>query len=325
MKQFVLLLLLAPALAARGELLRYEQSLDAMGTTFVVAAYGDDRNRLSAGVEASFEEVRRLDRMLSNYRPNSEWSEVNRFAAERPVKVPEELFQLLTACQEYSRQSGGTFDITVGPLMKVWGFYKGSGRLPHRAEIRGALTRVGYEKVVLDPAALTVRFSRPGVELDPGGIGKGYAVDRMVGILKEAGITRALISAGTSTIYALGAPPDDPDGWPVSIRHPKDESKPAFEVRLRNESMSTSGNYEKFFWADGRMYSHIMDPRTGYPAEGVLAVSVIAPKALDSEAWTKPFYIRGREWAARQKPNGFRVYLCEDHGIRSEPSCALLP
>jgi thiamine biosynthesis lipoprotein len=147
----------------------------------------------------------------------------------------------------------------------------------------------------------------------------------MVGILKEAGITRALISAGTSTIYALGAPPDDPDGWPVSIRHPKDESKPAFEARLRNESMSTSGNYEKFFWADGKMYSHIMDPRTGYPAEGVLAVSVIAPKALDSEAWTKPFYIRGREWAARQKPNGFRVYLCEDHGVRSETSCALLP
>ena len=325
MKQFVLLLLLAPVLAARGELLRYEQSMDAMGTTFVVAAYGDDRNRLSAGVEASFEEVRRLDRMLSNYRPNSEWSEVNRFAGERPVKVPGELFRLLTVCQEYSRLSGGAFDITVGPLMKVWGFYKGSGRLPHRAEIRGALTRVGYQKVTLNPANLTVRFSRPGVELDPGGIGKGYAVDRMVGILKEAGITQALISAGTSTIYALGGPPDNPDGWPVTIRHPKDESKPAFEVRLRDQSMSTSGSYEKFFWAGGKMYSHIMDPRTGYPAEGVLAVSVIAPKALDSEAWTKPFYIRGREWAAAQKPNGFRVYLCEGRGIGSEPSCALLP
>jgi thiamine biosynthesis lipoprotein len=126
-------------------------------------------------------------------------------------------------------------------------------------------------------------------------------------------------------MYALGAPPGSPDGWPVSIRHPKDESKPAFEVYLRNESMSTSGNYEKFFWADGKMYSHIMDPRTGYPAGGVLTVSVIAPKALDSEAWTKPFYIRGREWAAGQKPKGFRVYLCEDRGIRSEPSCALLP
>jgi thiamine biosynthesis lipoprotein len=325
MKQFVLLLFLAPVLAAGGELLRYEQSLDAMGTTFVVAAYGDDRNRLSAGVEASFEEVRRLDRMLSNYRPDSEWSEVNRYAAERPVKVREEVFRLLAACQEYSRLSGGTFDITVGPLMKVWGFYKGSGRLPHRAEVRGALTRVGYQKVLLNPADLTVQFSRSGVELDPGGIGKGYAVDRMVEILKEAGITKALISAGTSTMYALGAPPDNSQGWPVSIRHPKDESKPGFEVYLRNESMSTSGNYEKFFWADGRMYSHIMDPRTGYPAEGVLSVSVIAPEALDSEAWTKPFYIRGRQWAARQKPQGFRVYLCEDRGIRSEPSCALLP
>lgn len=324
MKQFVLLLFLAPVLAAGGELLRYEQSMDAMGTAFVVVAYGEDRNRLSAGVEASLEEVRRLDRMLSNYRKDSEWSEVNRDAAERPVKVPEELFRLLAACQEYSSLSGGAFDITVGPLMKVWGFYKGSGRLPHRAEIRGALTRIGYQKVVLDPQNLTVRFSRPGVELDPGGIGKGYAVDRMVAILKEAGITRALISAGTSTIYGLGTPPEE-SGWPIKIRHPKDATKTVFEVRLQNESMSTSGNYEKFFWAEGRIYSHIMDPRTGYPAEGVLAVSVITPKALDSEAWTKPFYIQGREWAAKHKPKGFRVYMCEDRGIRSEPSCALLP
>jgi thiamine biosynthesis lipoprotein len=323
MIQFVLLLLLAPVLAG-GELLRYEQSMDAMGTAFVVVAYGEDRNLLSAGVEASFEEVRRLDRMLSNYRKDSEWSEVNREAAEHPVRVPEELFRLLAACQEYSRLSGGTFDISVGPLMKVWGFYKGSGRLPHRAEIRGALTRVGYTKITLDPQNLTVRFSRPGVELDPGGIGKGYAVDRMAAILKEAGITRALISAGTSTIYGLGSPPGE-SGWPIKIRHPKDATKSVFEVRLLNESMSTSGNYEKFFWAEGRIYSHIMDPRTGFPAEGVLSVSVITPKALDSEAWTKPYYIQGREWTAKHKLKGFRVYLCEDRGVRSEPSCALLP
>ena len=127
--------------------------------------------RLSCGAAAdeAAEEVRRLDRLLSNYVPSSEWSEVNRFAATRPVKVSVELFDLLSACVNYSRESEGAFDITVGPLMKVWGFYKGTGHLPHRAEVRGALAPVGYRNIVLDPAHRTVRFARNGVEIDPVG------------------------------------------------------------------------------------------------------------------------------------------------------------
>jgi len=135
---------------------------------------------MEAAAQAAFDEVRRLDEMLSNYRPSSEWSRVNREAAERPVVVGQELFDLLAACLEYSRRSQGAFDISVGPLMKVWGFYKGSGRLPHRAEVQAALKKVGYRQITLDPGRRTVRFDRPGVELDPGGIGKGYAVDRMI-------------------------------------------------------------------------------------------------------------------------------------------------
>src|SRR5438445_3847193 len=131
---------------------------------------------MEASVEAAFEEVQRLDRMLSNYKPESELSQVNRYAAERPVAVSPEMFRLLSACVEYSRRSEGAFDISVGPLMKVWGFYKGTGHLPHRPEVTAALTRVGYRHIHLDSAAKTVWFDRPGVELDPGGIGKGYAV-----------------------------------------------------------------------------------------------------------------------------------------------------
>jgi len=179
----VLLLLLEACALPAAELLRIEQNLDAMGTVYTLVAYGERREFLLAAAEQSFEEVRRLDRMLSNYRPDSEWSEVNRYAAERPVRVPEELFDLIAKCLDYSRQSEGAFDITVGPLMKLWGFYKGTGRLPHRAEIRGVMTRVGYQHVALDPAEKTIRFLRQGVSLDPGGIGKGYAVDRMVEIL----------------------------------------------------------------------------------------------------------------------------------------------
>lgn len=283
----------------QAELLRLEASVDAMGSTYTVALYGRNRDQMEAAVEASFEEARRLDRMLSNYRPNSELSEVNKYAAERPVKVTPEFFDLLSRCVAYSQASEGTFDITVGPLMKVWGFYRSSGRLPKKEEIAAALRKVGYKNIILDPENRTVRFAQPGVELDPGGIGKGYAVDRMVDVLKENGIGSALISAGGSSIYGLGSPGNETGGWEVTIRDPKSPRKTVASLRLKDESLSTSGNYEKFFVADGKLYSHIMDPRDGYPAPGMLAVSVVAPRTLDSEAWTKPFFILGRAWTAQ--------------------------
>ena len=330
LKQIVLVLFLLPLVGAAAnaptrpvsaDTLRLESSVVAMGSAYSVAVYGEDRSRMEEAVDAAFEEVHRLDDMLSNYKPDSPLSEINRLAAQRPVAVMPELFGLLSACLEYSRESEGAFDITVGPLMKVWGFYKGTGRLPHRAEILEALDRVGYRNVALDPRGQTVKFTRPGMELDPGGIGKGYAVDRMVDVLKQHGIRTALVSASGSSIYGLGAPPGD-RGWKVKIRDPKDHDKSVAEVYLKDESMSTSGNYEKFFRAEGKIYSHIMDPRTGWPAQGVLSVSVTAPRTIDSEAWTKPFFVNGRGWAATHKPAGLRAFFCED---RPEQTCAWLP
>jgi len=317
----VLLLLLSTLLLRAGELLRLEDSVDAMGTTFIAVAYGEDETELQQAMAAAFEEALRLDRMLSNYRPESEWSRVNRQAAAGPVKVSDELFSLLDYCAQVHRASEGTFDISVGPLMRVWGFFRGSGRLPPLAELSQAREKVGFANVVLDRAARTVRFLKPGVELDPGGIGKGYAVDRMIERLKAHGIKSAMISAGASSIYGLGAPPGD-TGWTVKIRHPRRYTQTVAEVKLKDGSLSTSGDYEKFFEAGGKIYSHIMDPRTGYPAAGVLSVSVMAPRTLDSEAWTKPFFILGRQWAVKNKPEGMRVFLCEDE---EKPSCAWLP
>ncbi len=292
-----------------------------MGSAYSVVVYGEDRTRMEEAVDAAFEEVHRLDEMLSNYKPASELSEINRKAAEQPVPVTQEMFDLLAACVEYSRASEGAFDISVGPLMKVWGFYKGTGRLPHRAEVRGALEKVGYRNILLDAANRSVRFAKAGVELDPGGIGKGYAVDRMVEVLKQYGIQTALVSASGSSIYGLGAPPGE-KGWKVQIRDPKDERKTVADVYLKDESMSTSGSYEKFFRAEGRIYSHIMDPRTGWPAQGVLSVSAVTPRTIDSEAWTKPLFVNGRAWAAQHKPAGLRAFFCED---TPEQACAWLP
>jgi thiamine biosynthesis lipoprotein len=307
---------------ARGpELLRLEKSAGAMGTTFSVSLYGLDRVKMEAAADAALEEARRLDEMLSNYRPESEWSQVNRLAGGTPLKVSPELFELLAAAVEYSRQSQGAFDISVGPLMKVWGFYKGSGHLPHSAEVAAALTRVGYRHIHLDAAAGTVWFDRPGMELDPGGIGKGYAVDRMVEVLKRYGVETALVAGSDSSIYAMGAPPNQPRGWTVEIKDPWNQARTAATVFLKDTSLSTSGSYEKFFRAEGRIYAHIMDPRTGYPARGSVAVSVIARRTLDSEVWAKPYFVNGRQWAVKHKPKEFRVFFCED---RTDQPCAWL-
>jgi len=295
--------------------------MDSMGTTYTVVAYGGERYAIEEAVDAALEETRRLDYLLSNYRPGSEWSYINQHAATEDVQLSPELFDLLSYCYDVSSKSEGAFDITVGPLMKIWGFYKGSGKIPHRAEIRTALERVGYRHMLLNPAAKTIHFDVRGVEIDPGGIGKGYAVDRMADILKRKGITAGFISGGRSSMCAIGNPPKEARGWRVAIPDPRDARKTYTEVFLKNESMSTSGTSEKFFVAGGKTYSHIMDPRTGYPAEGMLEVSVIAPRTIDSEAWTKPFFINGKAWTIRNKPKEFQVFLCED---RTENSCAFL-
>ena len=327
LKQTVILLFVLGAIVAavtapaQPQPLRLEKSADAMGSTYTIDLYGTDRIYLEDAADAAFDEVRRIDEWLSNYKPDSELSQVNRRAAQGPMKISAELFDLLSQCLEYSRRSEGAFDITVGPLMKIWGFYKGSGRLPHRAVVQAAMTKVGYKHVRLDRAAGTVWFDRVGVELDPGGIGKGYAVDRMVEILKRKGVKTALVAGSGSSIYGLGAPPNEPRGWRVEIKNPWDTSKTSAELFLKDMSMSTSGSYEKFFRAEGKTYAHIMDPRTGFPAQGSVSVSVVAPSTLDSEAWAKPYFVNGRPWAVKHKPNDFRVFFCED---RTDQPCAWL-
>lgn len=327
LKQIVLVLFLsgtvvAPVPAADGTgLLRVSKTADAMGSSYTVELYGRNRAQLEEAADAALDEAKRLDDLLSNYKPDSEWSQVNQRAAGSPVKVSAEMFRLLSACVEYSRESEGAFDVSVGPLMKVWGFYKGTGHLPHQAEVAAALTKVGYRHIHLDAQAQTVSFDRPGVELDPGGIGKGYAVDRMVDVLKGKGIGIALVAGSGSSIYGLGAPPVSPQGWPVDIRDPWNHEKTIATVYLKDMSLSTSGSYEKFFRAEGKVYAHIMDPRTGYPAQGSVAVSVVTPRTIDSEAWAKPYFINGRHWAAQHKPKDFRIYFCED---RRDQPCAWL-
>jgi len=234
---------------------------------------------------------------MSNYKPESELSQINRDAASRAVLVEPNLFALIQKSLLYSQETGGAFDITVGPVMKAWGFFRGQGRVPTPDELHAVLGHVGYQHVKLDPADRTIRFDVPGVELDLGGIAKGYAVDRAVGVLRQNGITAALVSGGMSSIYALGAPPDQ-DAWKITVRDPFDEHKAANVVYLKNFSMSTSGNYNKFFKLGGKTYSHIMNPHTGMPVEDMLSTTDFVASTTDSDALSK-LYVLGVEGSRR--------------------------
>ena len=276
------------------EAVRYEASHEAMGTIYTVVAYGHDQTTLSEAVGQVFEEIDQLDDQMSNYKPESELSAINRDAAQHDVTVSPELFGLIQYSMRASEASGGDFDITVGPLMKLWGFFRGQGRLPGAAEIAQVRKRIGYQHVHLDAARRTIHFDVSGMELDLGGIAKGYAVDRAADILRADGVTAALVSSGSSSIYALGSPPGE-RGWKITVRDPYHEDKPADVFRLQNFALSTSGNYEKFFKINGKIYCHIMDPHTGWPVQNMLSTVAAVPTGVETEALTKTFFVGGVE------------------------------
>jgi thiamine biosynthesis lipoprotein len=269
-----------------------------MGTVYTVVAYGRDQNFLAEVVNQVFDEIDQLDEQMSNYKPQSELSTINRDAAQRDVTVSPELFGLIQYSLRASQESGGDFDITVGPLMKLWGFFRGQGRLPGAQEIAQVQKRIGYQHVRLDAERRTIRFDVPGAELDLGGIAKGYAVDRAADIMRADGVPAALISSGGSSIYALGSPPGE-HGWKVTVRDPFHEGKPADVLRLQNFALSTSGNYEKFFKINGKIYCHIMDPHTGWPVQNMLSTVSAVPTGVETEALTKIFFVGGVEKSRR--------------------------
>ena len=231
---------------------------------------------------------------MSNYKPESEFSVINREAASHPVVVEPGLFHLLEICVRRSQQTGGAFDITVGPLMKAWGFFRGRGRLPSRAKSAKSSSAVGYQHLKLDAERRTIKFDESGVEIDLGGIAKGYAVDRAVEVLRSNGITSALVSSGTSSIYALGSPPGE-HGWKITVRDPYDAHKAGDVFHLQNYSLSTSGSYEHFFKIEGKNYCHIMNPHTGWPVEDMLSTVVLAATGTDTDGRSAGCFVMGVE------------------------------
>ncbi|HEX5082379.1 MAG TPA: FAD:protein FMN transferase [Blastocatellia bacterium] len=268
-------------------------SRTAMACRFEVTLPLEDQAGVSAARQA-LDEAGRLEDQLTIFRENSEVSFINREAATNPVSVEHSLFSLLLLCRELGRETGGAFDITSGPLSRCWGFLRRQGRIPELDEIEEAKALTGGDKLLFDRESREIRFARPGVEINLGSVGKGYALDRIAATMRKR-VRSALLSAGSSSMLAIG------DSWTVGARHPLDKQRRLAVVRLRDAALSTSGGEEQFFEYGGKRYGHIIDPRTGWPADRVASVTVIgsspAVGAAVTDALATAFYVGGPELA----------------------------
>jgi thiamine biosynthesis lipoprotein len=270
----------------------------AMATVFTLYLYSDDAGHASTVSEEVFDEIDRVEQVLSNYRETSELSRINQKAAEASLTTDPEMMSFLTQAEHWSQVSDGAFDITVGRLMKAWGFYRHQGVIPPPEELNRLRGVTGWQKVELDADDRTVHLAEPGVELDPGGVGKGFAVDAAVEVLRADGVKAALLSAGSSTLYGLGAPPGK-QGWRVVVPGPLPSRSILSTVTLHNESLSSADCSQKNFVVDGHLYCHIMDPRTLYPVEGRIQVSVVHPSATASDALSNVVFVLTPEQSVR--------------------------
>jgi thiamine biosynthesis lipoprotein len=325
-------------------------ALHAMATRFEMVLHGENRVALRAAGEEALAEIERLEAQLSLYRNASEIAHLNARAAQGPVRVTPSLFALLKQAQQLHRESGGAFDITIAPLVRCWGFMGGGGHLPEAEALAAARARVGMGLVELDPDHLTVRFGRPGVMVDLGAIGKGYAVERAVDLLREAGVTSALVHGGTSTVYGLGHPPEA-ECWKVALEGPRRGMEGArgrgsvaiqgrrtpeetlATVPLRDQAMSVSAVWGRSFQAEGKTFGHVLDPRTGQPVSGAVLAAVVLPSATETDALSTALLVLGAEGhkriaglrsgmktlVAEEEEGQFRV---ETNGITIESSKA---
>ena len=275
-------------------------SRPAMGSYFEVRLPARTPGAVDLATRA-LDVVDELESQLTVYRDDSEVARLNATAHLGPVEVESGLFELLRRAATLSEQTGGAYDVTSGALSLAWGFTRGPRRIPDAQTLADARARTGRRLLRLDPEARTVAFDRPGLTINLGSIGKGYAIDRAAQVVSDHWFpTPALIHGGRSSLYALGSPPDRFGGrWEIAVRNPLDPASPVGTFYLRNRGMGTSGAAFQQFEAAGRLYGHIIDPRSGEPpADGPLSVSVLAPTAAEADALSTAFYLLGADAAS---------------------------
>jgi FAD:protein FMN transferase len=297
----------ADSAARRQDIDRYlvQFARPAMACQFAVFLNAGQYDQGAEAALASLDLVEKLEEQLSAYRDTSDVMQANRIAASQEAPLEPGLCQLLSTAVRIANETGGAFDITAGPLVKTWGFYKRSGAIPSEQELRRALDCVGSQHLALDAQRRTIRFGRPGMELNLGAIGKGYALDRAAEVLVEAGVGDFLIHGGQSSVLARGSHGGGgARAWTIGLCDPLRPERRLAEIQLRDRALATSGAAHQFFRHQGKRYGHILDPRTGWPAEGVFSSTVVAESAAEADALSTAFYALGVDAA--------RAY-CREH------------
>ena len=295
-------------LAASGlSLERFERTEAHMGTAARIVLYAVDKEQADRAFQAAFARIRQLDSALSDYKPDSELNRLCREGWRKPVRVSSDLFRALDAAQALARETGGAFDITAGPVIRLWRDARRKGERPEAGQWDAARALTGYHKLTLVPASRSATLQLPGMHLDLGGIAKGYAADEALLVLRRHGIRRALVAVGGDIV--LGDPQKGEAGWRVGIEH---SGAPGFSkvLRVANCAVSTSGDAEQFLDSSGVRYSHIVDPRTGIALRNQSAVTVVAPDGITADSLATAISVLGmpRGKALAQSRKGVRIY-----------------
>jgi FAD:protein FMN transferase len=251
----------------------------------------------------AFAVVHDLENQLTVYRDDSDVARINSNAADSPQLLEPDLYQFLNWTRELSEATGGAFDSASGAMIRLWRDCRLADRIPTESEIAAALERSGVRKIAFDDAARTIHFPRPGFAFDLGAVGKGHGVDLLASRLRANGMTDFLVHGGYSSVFAAGDHVGH-GGWPVALKNPLFHDDPYATVLLSDRALGTSGSNVQFFRHEGRRYGHILDPRTAWPAEGLLSVTVVAATAAEADAYSTALYVMGLEKAAA---------WCQDH------------
>jgi len=314
----LLVCLAAPACGGGDGL--YKKTKVIMGTyvTITVARGGLPEVVVRAAVADAYSEIERIDRLMSTYKPESQLSQINREAGMRPVKADPEVIAVIQDALDVATMTGGAFDPTVGPLVRLWGIGGDKARVPGKDEIDAARRLVGFSHVILDKKAGTVFIENKGMAVDLGGIAKGYASDRAVEILKARGIKGGIVAvAGDLKLFGAG---EGGKPWKIGIQHPRKPDALLTELEVNDAATSTSGDYERYFIKDGRRYCHILDPKTGYPASGLMSVTVLARDSYLADSLATGLFVMGPEKAnafARSHPEIEVLMVAGDGSISS--------
>ncbi|WP_457615568.1 FAD:protein FMN transferase [Lutibacter sp.] len=271
----------------------YRRTLKLMGSRFDISVVANNSSEADAFIDLAVQEITRIEKIISSWDPNSQTSLIIKNAGIKPVKVSKELFDLINRSLAISKLTDGAFDISYASMDKIWKFDGSLKTMPSPEAIKASVAKVGYHNIILDKDKQTVYLKLKGMKIGFGAIGKGYAADKAKQLLISKGVKAGIINA-SGDMNTWGKQPNGKD-WTVAITNPLNKHNSFAILPITNEAVVTSGNYEKYVTFNGKRYTHIIDPRTGYPSSGITSVTVFAPKAELADALATSIFVMGPE------------------------------